>query len=48
MTVAYFVGINWAENLPGAATLAQGGLAVVFVLGAVSALGSVSWLLPEQ
>lgn len=48
MTVAYFVGINWAGNLPGAAALAQGGLAVVFVLGAVSALGSVSWLLPEK
>lgn len=48
MTMALFVGINWVDQLPGAANLAQSGMAVVFVLGAVSALGSVSWLLPEK
>lgn len=48
MTMACFVGINWVDELPGAANLARSGMAVVFVLGAVSALGSVSWLLPEK
>jgi len=46
MTVAYAVGIDWtSEVLPGA-HLANGGEAVVIVLGAVGAMVGVNRLLP--
>lgn len=48
MTLAYAVGIDWVARVPGAEGLAQNGEAMVFVLGAISALSGVSLMLPEK